>query len=121
MMGRWPSTGHLTSQKAHPFKMGQLTNLLAVRGAAYGASQYNQDFMMSLFVSTFLMNGHPMVIVYKSAEYLAATLTPRNDFLGFIDAEDLEPSMASSVSKHGFSLRERTEFDGDHLPKMRFH
>lgn len=76
---------------------------------------------MSLFVSTFSMNGHPMVIVYNSSEYLAATLTPKHEFLGFIDANDLEPSMASSVSKHGFSLRERAEFDGEHLPKMRFH
>ncbi len=77
--------------------------------------------MMSLFVSTFSLNGHPMVIVYKSSEYLAATLTHEHEFLGFINSEDLEPSMASRISKHGFSLQERADFNRRHLPKVRLH
>lgn len=81
--------------------------------------------MGPLYVTQFKINGHPYVIIYKSAESLKVISPlhlPKADvgvnYLGTIDYQSLSADVSKACDELGFSLQERPEFDRQHAAHL---
>lgn len=81
--------------------------------------------MAPLYVTQFKMNGHPCVLIYRSAESLqliSPLHLPRSDvgenFLGTIEHQFLSEAVAKACDDYGHSTQERPDFDREHAAHL---